>query len=98
MALRYLIVQVVSGVLLMGGSVLHLQETGSLAFDALTLDGTAGIWILTAFAIKAAFPMLHGWAIEAYPQPRRPEPSCSAHSPPSWPSMPSRGVSPVLKC
>jgi multicomponent Na+:H+ antiporter subunit D len=66
-ALRYLIVQVVSGVLLMGGSVLHLQETGSLAFDALTLDGTAGIWILTAFAIKAAFPMLHGWAIEAYP-------------------------------
>ncbi|MFZ5533910.1 MAG: proton-conducting transporter membrane subunit [Pseudomonadota bacterium] len=66
-ALRYLIIQVVSGVLLMGGSLLHLQETGSLAFDTLTLDGAAGVWILAAFAIKAAFPLLHGWAIEAYP-------------------------------
>ena len=66
-ALRYLIIQVVSGVLLMGGSLLHMQETGSLAFDTLTLNGTAGVWILAAFAIKAAFPLLHGWAIEAYP-------------------------------
>lgn len=67
MAVRYLIVQVISGVLLMGGSLLHLQETGSLAFDALTPNDAAGVWILAAFAIKAAFPLLHGWAIEAYP-------------------------------
>ena len=66
-ALRYLIIQVISGVLLMGGALLHLQETGSLAFDALTLNDAAGVWILAAFAIKAAFPLLHGWAIEAYP-------------------------------
>ena len=66
-ALRYLVIQVISGVLLMGGAVVHVQETGSLAFDALPLGTGAHAWLLAAFAIKATFPLLHGWAIEAYP-------------------------------
>ncbi len=66
-ALRYLVVQVLSGVLLLGGMILHLQGGGALAFDALSLDNAGSTWILAAFAIKAAFPLLHGWIVEAYP-------------------------------
>ena len=66
-ALRYLVVQVLSGVLLLGGVILHLQGGGTLSFDALSLGNAGNTWILAAFAIKAAFPLLHGWVVEAYP-------------------------------
>lgn len=66
-ALRYLVVQVLSGVLLLGGMILHLQGGGTLSFDTFSLDTAGSTWILAAFAIKAAFPLLHGWVVEAYP-------------------------------
>ena len=71
--LRYLIVQILSGVLLLAGSLILYQHSGSLAFDYIGLDqpGSAGLasWlILLAFAIKAGFPLLHGWLVDAYPE------------------------------
>ena len=66
-ALRYLIVQLLSGVLLLGGIALRLQSGHTLNFTVLPLGSAGSIWILAAFAIKAAFPLLHGWAVEAYP-------------------------------
>ena len=66
--LRYLIIQVGSGVLLLAGAVLHVQATGSLAFDHLGLDGPGTTLIFLAFGIKCAFPLLHNWLQDAYPE------------------------------
>ena len=65
---RYLIIQVVSGVLLLAGAVMHVHATGSLAFDYIGLDGPASWLIFLAFGIKCAFPMLHNWLTDAYPE------------------------------
>ncbi|MEN8722815.1 MAG: Na(+)/H(+) antiporter subunit D [Alphaproteobacteria bacterium] len=71
--IRYLIVQVGSGVLLLAGLVMHKAETGSIAFDHFGVttmaDFTAGTFLIFfAFGIKCAFPFLHNWLQDAYPQ------------------------------
>ena len=73
--MRYLIVQVLSGVLLLSGALYQQNETGSLAFNQLTgeensvFDLSLGAQlILLAFGIKAAFPLLHNWLQDAYPE------------------------------
>ena len=65
--MRYLIIQIASGVVLLAGAVVHYRETGSLAFDAFSLDGTGAWLILLAFGIKCAFPLLHNWLQDSYP-------------------------------
>jgi multicomponent Na+:H+ antiporter subunit D len=71
--LRYLVIQVTSGVILLAGAMFHVHETGSIAFDSMG-DGQGGVegigaWlILLAFGIKAAFPLLHSWLKDAYPE------------------------------
>ncbi|MEM1275637.1 MAG: Na(+)/H(+) antiporter subunit D [Pseudomonadota bacterium] len=66
--IRYLVIQVGSGVLLLAGTIMHYGETGSIAFDSFELGTTAGLLIFIAFGIKAAFPFLHNWLQDAYPQ------------------------------
>lgn len=66
--IRYLIIQVGSGVLLLAGALLLYHTTGSLAFNHIGLDSTAGKLIFLAFGIKCAFPLLHNWLQDAYPQ------------------------------
>lgn len=66
--MRYLIIQVTSGVLLAAGAVIYGSQTGSLAFDHIGLDSPGGILILAAFGIKAAFPFLHNWLQDSYPE------------------------------
>jgi multicomponent Na+:H+ antiporter subunit D len=66
--LRYLIVQVASGVMLLGGVALHYAATGSIAFQHLGLESPGGWWIFLAFGIKCAFPLLHNWVSDAYPE------------------------------
>jgi len=66
--LRYLLVQVASGLLLLAGIVYHAQETGRIAFDPLGLKGPASLMIFIAFGIKCAFPLLHNWLQDAYPE------------------------------
>ena len=65
---RYLVVNVVSGVLLLAGALVHAHATGSIVFEYMALDGLASWLILLAFGIKAGFPLLHNWLIEAYPE------------------------------
>jgi multicomponent Na+:H+ antiporter subunit D len=77
--MRYLIIQVGSGVLLLSGVILHYHATGSLIFqhfkDLLPGD-TASIsdyplaakLIFVAFGMKCAFPLLHNWLQDAYPK------------------------------
>jgi multicomponent Na+:H+ antiporter subunit D len=66
--MRYLLLQVGSGVLLLAGAMLHYKATGSIAFGTLGLDGSPGkTLILLAIAIKCAFPLVHTWVPDAYP-------------------------------
>ncbi|MBX3505277.1 MAG: Na(+)/H(+) antiporter subunit D [Parvibaculum sp.] len=65
--MRYLIVQVGSGVILIAGIVLLYRETGSIAFTAMELGSPATWTILAAIGIKCAFPFLHNWMHDAYP-------------------------------
>ena len=66
--MRYLIIQVGSGVLLLAGTVIHLKESGSIAFGHLGLGTTGTNLIFIAFGIKCAFPLLHNWLQDAYPE------------------------------
>ncbi len=72
--MRYLTIQILSGVLLLAGVALVLRETGSLAFDYIGLrdaDGAlkaSGLVMFLAFGIKSAFPLLHNWVQDAYPK------------------------------
>ena len=65
--MRYLLIQVGSGVLLLSGAIMLAQKTGSIAFEQMTLDGLATWLILIAFGIKCAFPFMHNWLHDAYP-------------------------------
>jgi multicomponent Na+:H+ antiporter subunit D len=66
--MRYLVIQVSSGVLLLAGAIIHFAETGSLAFGHLGLVSLGTGLIFVAFGIKAAFPLLHNWLQDAYPE------------------------------
>ena len=73
--MRYLIIQVGSGVILLAGVILHFVDTGSLDFGKLIgADGLLGstsvgvLFIFLAFGMKCAFPLLHNWLQDAYPE------------------------------
>jgi multicomponent Na+:H+ antiporter subunit D len=66
--MRYLIIQIASGVILLAGIILHYRATGSIAFGALSAATLPGGLILLAVGIKAAFPLLHAWLPDAYPK------------------------------
>jgi len=66
--MRYLIVQLASGMLLMFGALQLLTATGSLRFEHIGLDAPGGLLIFFAFGIKCAFPLLHNWLQDAYPE------------------------------
>ena len=66
--MRYLAAQVSSGVLLLAGALIHRSETGDLAFVALSLDGLGAKLIFLAFGIKCAWPFLHSWLVDSYPE------------------------------
>jgi len=66
--MRYLIIQVGSGVLLLAGALFHIAETGSVEFGALGLGSLGSNLIFLAIGIKCAFPFLHNWLQDAYPE------------------------------
>ena len=68
-SMRYLAVQILSGVLLLDGIAYVYRETGSIAMEAFTsLDQAGALFIFIAVGIKAAFPFLHNWLQDSYPK------------------------------
>lgn len=65
--IRYLIFQVLSGVLLMAGAVWFWLDTGSLVFEEIGLGAAGALLIFFAFGIKCGFPFLHNWITDGYP-------------------------------
>ena len=66
--MRYLIIQVLSGVILLIGALFYAAENGTLEFGYIGLEGVAGWLIFIAFGIKCAFPIAHNWLTDAYPE------------------------------
>ncbi len=66
--MRYLCFQVGSGVLLLAGAISYINAGHSLDFNHIGLESPGGVLILIAFGIKSAFPMLHSWLTDAYPE------------------------------
>ena len=66
--MRYLVVQIGSGVLLLAGTILHYLDTNSIEFGHLGVTSPGTTLIFVAFGIKCAFPLLHNWLQDAYPE------------------------------
>ena len=66
--MRYVVIQLASGMLLLAGAALHLEAGGTLSFGRIGLESAGGALILAAFGIKCAFPLLHNWLQDAYPE------------------------------
>ena len=54
--MRYLIIQVLSGIILLVGTLFYAAENDTLAFSFIGLEGIAGWLIFISFGIKCAFP------------------------------------------
>jgi len=65
---RYFVYQFISGLLLLIGTVFYWYQHGSIAFTQMSLHDTGTALIFIAFGIKCAFPMLHTWLTDAYPE------------------------------
>jgi len=66
--LRYLLVHLLGGVVLMIGIVAHVLETGSLEFTAMQPDSFGNWLILIGFLVNAGAPPLSAWIADAYPE------------------------------
>ena len=66
-SLRYAIIHLLGGVILMAGIAAHVVATGSIAFTAMEL-GTIGTWlILIGFLVNVGAPPVSAWVPDAYP-------------------------------
>ena len=66
--MRYLIMHLLGGVVLMAGVIGHVADTGSLTFTAMALDSPAHWLMLAGFLVNAGAPPLSAWLPDAYPE------------------------------
>ncbi len=66
--LRYLITHLLSGMLLLLGTIFYVKSKGTIDFTAMNLDQPGVTLIFIAFGVKCAFPLLHNWMHDAYPE------------------------------
>ncbi|MCP3940611.1 MAG: Na(+)/H(+) antiporter subunit D [Desulfobacteraceae bacterium] len=65
---RYLLVHVFGGLVLFSGIVLHFNQTGSLELVKISLSGISSYLIFLGIGINCAWPILHPWLTDAYPE------------------------------
>ena len=65
---RYLLVHITGGLCLLAGIILHVVDTGSIEFGFIGLQGLATYLIFIGFGINCAWPGLHAWLPDAYPE------------------------------
>jgi multicomponent Na+:H+ antiporter subunit D len=65
---RFLLVHIFGGICLLAGILIHLQNTGSIEFGYIGLTGLATYLIFIGFGINCAWPGLHAWLTDAYPE------------------------------
>ena len=67
-SMRYLMVHLAGGVVLMAGIAGHVAGTGSTAFERIALDSPAHWLVLAGFLVNAGAPPLSAWLPDAYPE------------------------------
>ena len=67
-AVRYILIQVTSGMFLLAGAIILLMSDGNAILTNFDINSLYGQLIFIAFGIKAAFPLLNGWLQDAYPE------------------------------
>lgn len=67
-ALRYLLVHVAGGVILLAGVILYIVKTGTASFSEIGLDSPGGWLIFIGFGVNCAWPLLHAWLPDTYPE------------------------------
>ncbi len=67
-SMRYLMIHLLGGVVLMAGIAGHVAGTGSTAFVRIALDSPAHWLILAGFLVNAGAPPLSAWLPDAYPE------------------------------
>jgi multicomponent Na+:H+ antiporter subunit D len=65
---RYLLVHAAGGLCLLAGIVLYVNQTGSTEFGYIGLNGLATYLIFFGFGLNCAWPVLHPWLTDAYPE------------------------------
>ena len=65
---RYLLVHAAGGLCLLTGIVLSVHQTGSIEFGYIGLNGPATYFIFIGFGLNCAWPVLHPWLTDAYPE------------------------------
>ncbi|HSO18333.1 MAG TPA: Na(+)/H(+) antiporter subunit D, partial [Desulfosarcina sp.] len=65
---RYLLFHVAGGLILLAGIVLRVHHTGSLEFGLIGLDGPGTFLIFLGMGINCAWPLVHTWLSDAYPE------------------------------
>lgn len=66
--MRYIIMHLLGGVLLMAGVIAFYNETGTIVFESMQAD-SPGTWlILASFLLNAGAPPLSAWLADAYPE------------------------------
>lgn len=67
-SMRYLLMHLFGGVVLMAGIIWHAQTTGSIEFTRLGLEGPAQWLILIGFLVNVGAPPFSAWIADAYPE------------------------------
>ena len=67
-AMRYVLIHIFGGLLLLAGIILYITETGSVIFDPMIEQNLANYLILAGFLVNAAAPPIHAWLPDAYPE------------------------------
>ena len=65
---RYLLVHAAGGLCLLAGIVIHVNQTGSIQFDYLGLNGPGSYFIFLGFGLNCAWPLFHPWLTDSYPE------------------------------
>ena len=83
-AMRYLLMQVASGVILLAGAIMLWRAGAGFAITALDATTPAGFCILWLSALRQAFRFWAAGCKMLTPKPRPPVRLCCRPSPPSW--------------
>lgn len=66
--MRYVVIHLLGGVILMSGIAGYVYQTGSVTFTDMKPDSIATGLILTGFLLNAGAPPLTAWLTDAYPE------------------------------
>lgn len=65
---RYLMVHVFGGLVLLAGIIMYISEQKSISMGFIGLHSPATYCIFIGMGINAAWPLLHSWLTDAYPE------------------------------